>query len=489
MKISNKFWIGGLFLGLLGMVVVTGCGGSSSTSEAQTTTAEVSSSQGTATSGVSAIKTALLSSMLRSGGDNSTLLGTDALSSANLGSCTESTDSGSGSGFSVICDCIVDGSASGTITTVFDSSLAEQSCEQSGGAGGTALSISGSVTVTFEQCAIDGCGENLILDGIIQGTISYSHNGCTSSEVLDASASTESGCSGLVITHADTSTDTVGFSATWSGGSSGTTQSGNACVNNETTDLSGLEDVCDAQSPSSCSAATVSCVSDFACQMFADNNSNNAFNTDNVTCVSGCCVVSETGRCSDSEDNDFDGQIDCSDSDCLTDPYCVVGPCGSSTVSCSNDFTCQVFAETSSTDQFTTSNVSCSNACCVVVAVYETGQCTDGSDNDSDGSADCNDSDCAGDLACGARLPCTNEWQCRALVAGTTLASATPTCIRYDVGHSYYQYNDGSCQYDCATAADPAGCITNCIPLARTMPQGGYANHVEQLCRFYPPPH
>lgn len=487
MRTLTRAWIAGLSLVLLGGSLAAGCGGGSSSGASLSTPAAVSSGQGSVTAAVSAIETSLLSSALRSG-SGAALLGT-AASPPDLDNCTESIDSGSGSGFSVVCLCTVDGQASGTITATFDSGKVEQSCQRSDGSSGPAIGLSGSVTITFDACALEGCGERLTLTGSATGTVEYVYSGCTLAETISASFSTANTCSGVTVTHADSSTDEVGFSATWSSGSSGDAQGGSACVDGESTDLSGLDAICEAQSGASCSEATVSCASDFACQLFADNSSTDAFNTDNVACVSGCCVVQETGRCSDGKDNDFDGTTDCSDSDCSTDPYCLVGPCGSGTVSCSSDFACQTFADSDQTDAFTTNNVTCSNSCCVALVVSESGRCTDGTDNDQDAAADCADSDCAGDLACGGRLPCTNEWQCRALVAGTQLATATPTCIRYDVGHQYYSYNDGSCQYDCTTAASPADCMGVCIPLARTMPQGGYANHVDQFCRFYPPTH
>lgn len=486
-----RIWVAGLLLALFGGGVMAGCGGSGgSTGTTETTTpTEVSSGQGSVTAGVAAIKTSLLSSTLRAGGESSILMSASAATSADIDNCIESSDGESGDGFSVICICTVNGAASGTITTVFDSGWVEGSCQQSDGTSGTILGVSGSVTVSFDGCALEGCGESLTLDGSLQGTIEYNINGCTSAETLEASVETESACSGLVITHENASTDTVGFSATWSTGANGDVQSGSACINGEAADLEGLDAVCDEQAQDSCSEATVACVSDFACQLFADNSPDDAFNTDNVACVVGCCVVSETGRCSDGEDNDFDGVIDCSDSDCLEDPYCVVGPCGSGTVSCSNDFACQVFAESDSSDQFTTSNVSCVDSCCIVATLFETGQCADSTDNDSDGAADCADSDCAGDLACGARLPCRNIWQCASLVAGTAMAGAEPTCITYPVNHSYYRYNDGSCEYNCNTAASPADCVNTCIPMARTMQNGGFLNNVDKICRFYPPPH
>ncbi|MBI2335562.1 MAG: hypothetical protein HYU97_02230 [Deltaproteobacteria bacterium] len=484
MKILTIVWGFSLSLALLGSGI-EGCGGGGSNNTSTT----VSSGQGSVTAAVKAIETSLLSSAVHPNELNSSLSAENISTSTSVSDCVESINTGSTTGFTITCNCTVDGEASGTITTVFSSDRTEQSCQTTNGDSGSSSSISGNITITFDQCVIEECGESLTLTGSIQGTVEYSFSGCTSSETLTATFGTESECSGLVTTHEDSSTDTVGFSAIWSTGTSGDSQSGSACINNEVAELDDLDDLCSQQSGESCNTATVSCASDFACQLFADNNSNDAFNTDNVACVSGCCVVSETGRCSDSEDNDFDGNTDCNDSDCSADPYCQVGPCGSGTISCTSDFACQVFADTDLTDPFTTSNVSCVSNCCVAETLYETGECTDGSDNDFDGTTDCNDSDCAGDLACGARLPCTNAWQCQALAAGTSLAEATPSCLRYDTTDSRYRYNDGSCFYDCTTATNPSDCLSSCLDIAKQQSQGGFINYQDQVCRFYPPPH
>lgn len=485
MKTLRGICIAHLFSALIAGTIIAGCGGSSGTT--QTTTSGVASGQGSMSAVVSAVKTSMLSNTLRNGG--SALFSTSISPSANLANCSESVDSGSGSGFSVTCSCIVDNTASGSITTVFGSGRVEQSCQSDSGSSGTISSISGSVTVSFDNCVLDVCGERLTINGSIQGTIEYSFNACTSVETVTASLTTEDSCSGVTVTHSDNSIDTVGFSATWTSGTSGDSQGGSACINGGTTSLSGLDDICNEQSGRSCSESTISCASDFACQLFAEKIPGDAFNTDNVICSAGCCVASEKGRCSDSKDNDSDKNIDCSDSDCSDDPYCVVGPCGSGTASCANDFTCQTFAETNPNDQFLTNNVSCVGACCVVATVYETGQCRDAVDNDSDGAMDCNDSDCAGDLACGARLPCTNEWQCRAIAFGSALFQATPSCIRYPEGHQYYRYNDGSCNYDCKVATSPSDCMTACQQIGATQPNGAFYNFVDKSCRFYPPPH
>ncbi|GEM_PF-5766563 len=73
----------------------------------------------------------------------------------------------------------------------------------------------------------------------------------------------------------------------------------------------------------SCAANTITCTDNFACQLFAAEDSTDAFETDNSGCVSGCCAVVQNPEiCGDTLDNDNDGFTDCLDTDCSTDPSC-----------------------------------------------------------------------------------------------------------------------------------------------------------------------
>ncbi len=496
-KIVIVLGLSGLFPAI-GFSGSGGCGGGSSTGAAATThtTEEASSGLGSASAPLSAVETSLLSSVFRSNG-TALVLKREASESGSVSvdNCIESTEESSGDGFTVTCDCVDTGETSGTVTTTFTSGRVAEECASDDGRTLSIISLSGSVTVEFEACALETCGSQITLSGRVQGTLDYTFNNCTSDETLEATLETEEACSGLTITREDDTIDIVGFSMTGDIADGESTREGTSCINGETAELSDLEDLCNEESGESCSEATTSCASDFACQLFAESRTDDAFYTDNVACVDGCCIISETGRCSDSEDNDFDGETDCDDSDCSEDPYCTIGPCGSGTVSCADDFTCQVFAENSSDDVFTTSNVSCSNGCCVAADASEAAQCTDGEDNDLDGSADCEDPDCSLDLACAPILPCTTADNCRALAASTGVSEATASCTRYDAEDPLYPWNDGTCRFDCRAASVSSDCLEACANLIRQyidsgqLTNGGMISYVDQFCLFYPPPH
>ena len=87
------------------------------------------------------------------------------------------------------------------------------------------------------------------------------------------------------------------------------------------------------------------------------------------------CASSEQS-CSDGEDEDCDGNTDCSDSDCSASPSCEV--CGNG--SCSN-------GETGCT-------------CAADCGAPPAEQCSGGVDEDCDGAVDCADTDCAANPSC-----------------------------------------------------------------------------------------
>lgn len=128
-------------------------------------------------------------------------------------------------------------------------------------------------------------------------------------------------------------------------------------------------------------------------------------------------AASET--CNDTKDNDCDGLVDCQDSDCVSDPSCIVctdadgdgyavegAECGpidcndidpavspGSVESCNDEIDNDCDDQVDCADSDCTGNTACPN--CVPEI------CDDGIDNDCDGKIDCSDkSDCNKDLFC-----------------------------------------------------------------------------------------
>ncbi len=104
-------------------------------------------------------------------------------------------------------------------------------------------------------------------------------------------------------------------------------------------------------------------------------------------------------ECDDSIDNDSDGLIDCDDSDCDTDPYCVL---------LANEILHENTKELCSDgfDNDGDNKIDCDDGNCKAIDVclpdgentHKT--CTDKIDNDDDGAIDCDDMDCSGIAAC-----------------------------------------------------------------------------------------
>jgi hypothetical protein len=109
--------------------------------------------------------------------------------------------------------------------------------------------------------------------------------------------------------------------------------------------------------------------------------------TDSDCASDPACQPQAETNCSDGLDNDNDGLTDCNDQDCANDPVCLPetncndgvdndsdGFTDCNDQDCANDPVCQVFdTETS---------------------------CSDGIDNDGDSFIDCTDKDCASDPVC-----------------------------------------------------------------------------------------
>lgn len=83
---------------------------------------------------------------------------------------------------------------------------------------------------------------------------------------------------------------------------------------------------------------TLECANDFQCQLFADDDQTDEFETNNTECASGCCaLIAEESSCDDN------------------------------TIACTTDFQCQMFADDDQTDEFETDNIECADGCCAVM--------------------------------------------------------------------------------------------------------------------------
>lgn len=84
---------------------------------------------------------------------------------------------------------------------------------------------------------------------------------------------------------------------------------------------------------------TLECSNDFQCQLFADEDTTDEFETGNTECTAGCCALVEEESA-----------------------------CALNTISCSSDFQCQLFADDDPADEFETDNVECgADGCCALI--------------------------------------------------------------------------------------------------------------------------
>jgi len=143
-------------------------------------------------------------------------------------------------------------------------------------------------------------------------------------------------------------------------------------------------------------------------------------------------------------DDDCDGLIDCSDSDCFSDPIC--SSCG--TEICDNlvDDDCDRWIDCADEDCLTDPN-------CVACVLED---CTNTVDDDCDGAIDCADQDCLFDAACPLCIEeiCNNgiDDDCDGFVD-----NADRDCLGCLPGQVLCV--DGSCDYDCGDEGGNQGCV------------------------------
>ncbi|MGB6363064.1 MAG: MopE-related protein [Thermoanaerobaculia bacterium] len=151
------------------------------------------------------------------------------------------------------------------------------------------------------------------------------------------------------------------------------------------------------------------CTIDPLCMFCGNSVCDPGENSCNCAGDCGAPPGSEVGMCTDGFDNDCDGVVDCYDPvDCSTDPSCIVcgdlvcSP-GEDICSCSTDCGLPPSSEagfcTDSLDNDCDGDIDCADSDCT--GGSEVGLCSDGVDNDCDGFVDCDDSaDCSTDPAC-----------------------------------------------------------------------------------------
>lgn len=152
----------------------------------------------------------------------------------------------------------------------------------------------------------------------------------------------------------------------------------------DTLSADSIDAACTDDDDSACD--TLECTNDFQCQLFADSDSTDAYETGNIECAAGCCaliaevevdacpgssVCSNDYQCqvyadSDSTDNFVAGSTECSAGCCAVIAEAEEEACPGSSV-CSSDFQCQLFADSDLTDAYETGNTECSAGCCAVV--------------------------------------------------------------------------------------------------------------------------
>jgi len=117
--------------------------------------------------------------------------------------------------------------------------------------------------------------------------------------------------------------------------------------------------------------------------------------------------------CDNGTDDDGDGQADCADPDCVSDPACQTaaeicangldddgdGQTDCADADCADDPDCQPGIENcaNATDDDGDGQIDCDDADCAQAGICQPGveHCANGADDDDDGAIDCADSDCA----------------------------------------------------------------------------------------------
>ncbi len=147
------------------------------------------------------------------------------------------------------------------------------------------------------------------------------------------------------------------------------------------------------------------------CTDGVDNDYDGSIDCGDSECTSKCGVkygVPYESDCADDIDNDHDGKVDCADADCATSPTC-----GGTKYGIPYEGDCA-----DDVDNDHDGKVDCADSDCETTPAcqgtkygipYET-DCLDGVDNDGDGKVDCADPDCG--TSCGVKYGIPYESEC-----------------------------------------------------------------------------
>ncbi|MEC7984828.1 MAG: MopE-related protein [Myxococcota bacterium] len=170
-----------------------------------------------------------------------------------------------------------------------------------------------------------------------------------------------------------------------------------------------------------------------------DDNDGDGF----IDCADTDCgsqVACQELDCSDGADNDGDGVTDCDDSDCSTDGACFdqcdgTDSDGDGLVDCDDpdcefDAACFEYTCDDSADDDGDGLIDCDDPDCDGDLSCQETNCNDGIDDDNDGLADCYDTDCHGDFIC--------ESFCETTDLGTSTGAGVASGQNAGLG-DYYQ--------------------------------------------------
>lgn len=153
-------------------------------------------------------------------------------------------------------------------------------------------------------------------------------------------------------------------------------------------------------------------------------------------CPDDCGTPPSTeSNCTDGIDEDCDTYTDCDDSDCTSDPACIVTYCGDGTCDPDED------------------QCNCPDDCGTPPSAESS--CTDGIDNDCDADTDCDDADCSSDLGCTCGNGICDQGEDCNTCSADCISRTSPPKFAYCCGDGVCEGAEDSiiCAIDCGVPA------------------------------------